>query len=54
MAKFNIKNINPKKAMNIALAVGAGIVTIVSTISDQNKEEEFENMKKALSELQNK
>lgn len=54
MAKFDIKNINPKKVMKVGIAIAAGVVAVVSSINDQNKEEEFENMKKALSELQNK
>lgn len=52
--KFDIKNINPKKVLKIGVAVVAGVAAVVGSIKDQNKEEEFEAMKKALSELQNK
>lgn len=54
--KFDIKNmnINPKKILKIGVAVVAGVAAVAGSIKDQNKEEEFEAMKKALSELQNK
>ena len=43
-----------KKGMSIATAVAMGIGTVVSTLSDQKKEKEFEEMKKTLEKLQNK
>lgn len=51
---FNIKNVDPKKVWNIVLPVVAGAVAIINTVSDQKKEAEFESIKKAIDELQNK
>ena len=43
-----------KKILGIGSAVVMGIVTIVNALSDQKKAQEFEDMKKTLSDLQNK
>ena len=43
-----------KKALGVAAALVMGCVTVVSTLADQKKAAEFEDMKKVLSELQNK
>lgn len=50
----NIKNVKPKDLMGIGMAIVAGVVAVSNSISDQKKAQEFEDMKKALSELQNK
>jgi hypothetical protein len=49
-----IKNVKPKDVMGIGMAIVAGVVAVSNSISDQKKAQEFEDMKKALSELQNK
>ena len=52
--KFIPKNIDLKKVAGIASAVMMGIVTISNALADQKREQEFEDMKKTLSDLQNK
>ena len=52
---FNVMNNSTlKKGLGIVSAVIMGIITVSNALSDQKKEQEFEDMKKALSELQNK
>lgn len=47
--KFDVK-----KVLSIGAAVVTGVVAVVNSLSDQKKAREFEDMKKTLSELQNK
>lgn len=47
-------NLDAKKILGIASAVVMGTVTVINALSDQKKAQEFEDMKKTLSELQNK
>ena len=42
-----------KKIGSIVVPIVMGVSAMVSAISDQKKEAEFEDMKKALSELKN-
>ena len=49
-----IKKIDAKKALSMVAAVGCGVVAVMNSLSDQKKAAEFEDMKKALAELQNK
>lgn len=51
--KINLDNPMLKKALSIASVALAGIVAVANALSDQQKEREFEDMKKAISELQN-
>lgn len=50
---MNLK-FDAKKILGIASAAVMGIVTVVNALSDQKKAQEFEDMKKTLSELQDK
>ena len=43
-----------KKGLGIATVVFAGISAVASAITDQKKEQEFEDLKKVVSELQKK
>ena len=43
-----------KKGVGIASVIFAGVAAISNALTDQNKEQEFEDLKKAVSELQNK
>lgn len=43
-----------KKGAGIATIIFAGISAVASAVTDQRKEQEFEDLKKAVSELQNK
>lgn len=53
--KLNIiKNPALKKGLGVAAAIFTGIVAVGNALSDQKKEQEFEEMKKALAELQDK
>ena len=49
-----VKNLKPKDGLTLLLAIGTGIAATVGAIKDSQKEEEFEAMKKAISELQKK
>lgn len=55
---MNVKEIinNPglKKGLGIASIIFAGVAAISNAISDQKKEQEFEDLKKAVSDLQKK
>ena len=53
--KLNFFN-NPgfQKGLGIAAAIFAGITAVSSALSEQKKEQEFEELKKTVSELQNK
>ena len=53
---MNLKFNNPgfQKGLGIAAAIFAGLGAISSTLSDQKKEREFEELKKTVSELQKK
>jgi hypothetical protein len=42
------------KITSVVSIVAAGIGAVISAIADQKKEREFEEMKKAIAELQNK
>lgn len=53
MSKLNIDNDGVKKVLGIVMAVGTGVLAVINTLSDQKKAQEFEDMKKAISELQN-
>lgn len=43
-----------KKGLGIASAIVMGVVTVANTLAEQKKAREFDEMKKAISELQNK
>lgn len=47
--KFNFKTLS-----GIGIAVAMGIATVVNKLAEQKREEEFEEMKQTLSELQKK
>ena len=54
---MNLKFLNNpgfQKGLGIAAAIFAGLGAISSTLSDQKKEREFEELKKTASELQKK
>ena len=50
--KFDINSPVVKKVLGVASAVVMGIVTVTNALSEQKKDQEFEEMKKTLSELQ--
>lgn len=53
--KLNIvKNPALKKGLGVASAVVMGIVTISQALADRQREEEFEDLKKTVSELKSK
>lgn len=52
--KFDLNNPGLKKGLGIASVVFAGLMAVANALSDQKREQEFEEMKKTLSELQNK
>lgn len=55
MGKLDLlKKVDVKKVVSMAAAVGCGVVAVMNSLSDQKKAAEFEDMKKALAELQNK
>ena len=43
-----------KKGVGIASVIFAGVAAISNALNNQKKEQEFEDLKKAVSELQNK
>lgn len=43
-----------KKSLGIASVLFTGLVAVSGAISDRKKEQEFEDLKKAVSDLQNK
>lgn len=43
-----------KKGLGIASVLFTGLVAVSGAISDRKKEQEFEDLKKAVSDLQNK
>lgn len=49
-----LKSIDGKKLMGLALAIGGGVMTVVSSLADQKKDAEFDAMKEAIKELQEK
>lgn len=51
--KIKIEKSSVKKVVGIASAVAMGVVAVLNSLSDQKKAQEFEEMKKTLSELQN-
>lgn len=51
--KLDVNNPMLKKGLGVASVVFAAIVAASNAMSDQKKDQEFEEMKKALSELQN-
>ena len=51
--KLDVNNPILKKGLGVASVVFAAIVAASNAMSDQKKDQEFEEMKKALSELQN-
>lgn len=52
--KFNLNNSAFQKALGVASVVFAGVVAVSNALSEQKKEAEFEEMKKAISELKSK
>ena len=52
--KIDLNNPGLKKGMGVASALFMGLIAVVSALSDQQKDREFEEIKKTLSELQNK
>ena len=49
-----IKSPGLKKAVGVLAVLGAGLSAITSAIGEQKKEQEFEALKEAVSELQKK
>ena len=54
MGKFKFDKSNLKTLTGIGIAVAMGIATVFNKLADQRKEDEFEEMKRTLSELQKK
>ena len=54
MKNFKIDGKTVKKAFGVASVLLAGVSAIAEAVSERKKAQEFEDMKKALSELQNK
>lgn len=55
--KINAEFLNDpklKKAVNVAAALVAGLVAVSNAFADQKKEREFEELKKAVADLQSK
>ena len=48
------KNPSLQKGLGVASALFMGVVAVSNALSDQKKEKEFEEMKKAISKLQSK
>jgi hypothetical protein len=53
MSKFKIDNEGVQKVLGVVIAVGTGVLAVINALGDQKKAREFEDMKKAISELQN-
>lgn len=51
--KINFDNPAFKKGLGIATVLIAGVSAINNALADQKKEQDFEEMKKTVSELQN-
>ena len=52
--KLQLGNPVVKKVLGISMAVFSGIVTVAGALADQKREQEFEALKKTVSELANK
>jgi hypothetical protein len=50
--KFNNETL--KKVSGIAFAIGAGVFAVINSLSEQKRDEEFEDLKKTVEELKNK
>ena len=53
MAKFEISS-KVKTAIGIVTIIGTGVSAVVGAIAEQNKQKEFDELKKAVAELQKK
>lgn len=53
MSKFNLNGDVVKKVIGIASVAVAGIMAVTNALSDQKKQQEFEDLKKAVADLQN-
>lgn len=53
MGKIDFNGATVKKVLSIASIAVAGIVAVTGAIADQKKQQEFEDLKKAVAELQN-
>ena len=54
MSKINFNGETVKKVLSIASIAVAGIVAVTGAIADQKKQQEFDELKKAVADLQNK
>ena len=54
MLKDIIKNPRTKKIMGIVSVIIAGLLAVDEAIAEQKRDEEIEDMKKSISELQKK
>lgn len=52
--KFKLENEIAKKVLGFAPVVVAGVVAVINALSEQKQAQEFEALKEAVSELQNK
>lgn len=50
--KFNNETV--KKISGVAFAIGAGIFAVINTLSEQKRDQEFEDLKKTVEELKNR
>lgn len=54
MSKININKDSVKAVMGVLSVIGTGVFAVIGAIADRKQAQEFEDMKKAISELQNK
>lgn len=50
--KFNNETI--KKISGVAFAIGAGVFAVLNSLSEQKRDQEFEDLKKKVEELENR
>lgn len=48
---INLGNLDAKRIIGVATALGMGAMTVLSTLTDQKRAIEFEELKKTVSEL---
>lgn len=53
MSKLNIDKDSVKNVMGVLSVVATGVIAVINALSDRKHAQEFEDMKKAISDLQN-
>lgn len=49
-----VKKIDPKTALNVAVAIGTGVVAVISSLKEQKDKAELDELKKFVSDLKEK